>query len=136
MEARLKTREWFYDTPGHNTYDIEEHVRRSFWMYGFGRAWFRCTRAEPPYRCQGWWRGQELAFEWVPRRWLKVYLQSFDKSIVDGFSAVVGMKPFVRYNQGNGENPSVIVEWRTTGLAQRFRELTEREDVRELERLK
>ena len=136
MQALLTTREWFYDEPGHNAYNVEEHVRRSFWMHGFGQAWFRCTRAEPPYRCEGWWRGQELAFEWVPRLWLKLHLQSFDQDIVDGFSKVIGMKPFVRYTQEHNENPSVIVEWRTTRLGERYRELAEREDVRELERIR
>lgn len=97
MDPRMQAREWFLDKPGINTYDIEVHVQRSFWHDGFGEAFFRCTEVEPPYRCEGFWRGQEVAFEWVPRQWLILYLQEYDEAVVEGFSAVMRLSPSIRY---------------------------------------
>lgn len=104
----MQAREWFLDKPGDNTYDIEVHVQRSFWHNGFGEVFFRCTKADPPYKCEGFWRGQELEFEWVPRQWLTLYLQEYDEGIVAGFSGVMRLDPSIRYTlaaAGNGEAP-------------------------------
>jgi hypothetical protein len=97
MDPRMQAREWFMDKPGTNKYDIEVHVQRSFWHSGFGQAFFRCTSAEPPYACEGFWRGQELEFEWVPRQWLALYLREFDNDVVDAFSRVMRLEPSLRY---------------------------------------
>ncbi|MBS1253382.1 MAG: hypothetical protein MAG451_02431 [Anaerolineales bacterium] len=93
----MQAREWFLDKPGTNAYDIEVHVQRSFWHNGFGEAFFRCTKAEPPYRCEGFWRGQEIAFEWVPRQWLTLYLQEYDEGLVEGVSGVMRFAPSIQY---------------------------------------
>lgn len=97
MDPRMQAREWFLDKPGTNKYDVEVHVQRSFWHNGFGEALFRCTKAEPPYRCKGFWRSQELEFEWVPRQWLTLYMQEYDENIVEGFSRVMRLEPSLRY---------------------------------------
>lgn len=97
MDPRMQAREWFMDKPGTNRYDIEVHVQRSFWHNGFGQAFFRCTSAEPPYACEGFWRGQELKFEWVPRQWLALYMQEYDDDVVDAFSSVMRLEPSLRY---------------------------------------
>lgn len=150
MDPTMQAREWFLDKPGANKYDIEAHVQRSFWHNGFGEAFFRCTEAEPPYRCEGFWRGQELEFEWVPRQWLTLYMQAYDENIVEGFSGVMRLQPSIRYTlaasqhgQGTGEEAPAeaeadegagpqerfAVEWRVRSVAERMRELVEQAGV-------
>jgi hypothetical protein len=136
MDPRMAAREWFLDQPGHNKYDIEVHVQRSFWHNGFGQAFFRCTKAEPPYKCVGFWRGQEVELEWTPRQWLTLSMQKFDASMVDGVSGVIRLEPSLRYTVEAAQNGQageaeevagtearVVVEWRVRNVTQRLAEL-------------
>jgi hypothetical protein len=159
MDPRMQAREWFMDRPGTNKYDIEVHVQRSFWHNGFGQAFFRCTRTEPPYACQGFWRGQELEFEWVPRQWLALYMQAYDAGIVAAFTRVMRLEPSLRYGiisspdgqvegaepepaapevaedtaPGTGFEERTVVEWRVRDRDERLAELGQRERVHDIE---
>ncbi|MFQ5594252.1 MAG: hypothetical protein ACE5HA_08890, partial [Anaerolineae bacterium] len=142
MDPRMVAREWFLDKPGDNKYDIEVHVQRSFWHNGFGEAFFRCVKADPPYKCVGFWRGQAIEFEWAPRQWLTLSMQEYDAGVVDGFSGVMHLEPSLRYSvvePSNGHNPDegepaeaeaaaqerFVVEWRVRDVEQRLNELAE-----------
>lgn len=150
MDPRMAAREWFLDKPGNNRYDIEVHVQRSFWHNGFGEAFFRCTKADPPYKCTGFWRGQEIELEWVPRQWLILYMQEYDENIVEGVSGVIHLEPSLRYSVAasqNGQGTSeeapaeagangeagpqerIAVEWRVHDVEERMRGLIEQPGV-------
>jgi len=148
----MAAREWFLDKPGDNKYDIEVHVQRSFWHNGFGEAFFRCTKADPPYKCVGFWRGQEIEFEWVPRQWLTLSMPEHDAGVVDGFSGVMHLEPSLRYtitaspnghSTSESESPGTesatqeqfVVEWRVRDVEERLRELTEQAGVRDVQRV-
>ena len=151
MDPRMAAREWFYDSPGHNKYDIEAHVQRSFWHNGFGQAFFRCTKADPPYKCVGFWRGQEVELEWVPRRWVKLTMEKDDPAMVEGLSGILRLNPALRYiataaqaepatageEPAPAENPRehIVVEWRVRNVEQRLQELAEQAGVRDVRRV-
>jgi len=148
----MAAREWFLDKPGDNKYDIEVHVQRSFWHNGFGEAFFRCTKADPPYKCVGFWRGQEIEFEWVPRQWLTLSMPEHDAGVVDGFSGIMHLEPSLRYtitaspnghSTSESESPGTesatqerfVVEWHVRDVEQRLRELAEQAGVRGVRRV-
>ena len=152
MDPRMAAREWFLDKPGDNKYDIEVHVQRSFWHNGFGEAFFRCTKADPPYKCVGFWRGQEIEFEWVPRQWLTLSMPEHDAGVVDGFSGIMHLEPSLRYtitaspnghSTSESESPGTesatqerfVVEWHVRDVEQRLRELAEQAGVRGVRRV-
>lgn len=150
MDPRMAAREWFLDKPGDNRYDIEVHVQRSFWHNGFGEAFFRCTKADPPYECVGFWRSQEIELEWVPRQWLILYMQEYDETMVESVGRVIRLKPSLRYSLAGSENGHAasegeqteagdqersVVEWRVRNVEQRLQELAEQAGVREVRRV-
>lgn len=152
MDPRMTAREWFLDKPGNNKYDIEVHVQRSFWYNGFGQAFFRCTRAEPPYKCIGYWRGQEIELEWIPRQWVILSMQRYDDSMVESVNWVIRLKPSLRYSlaasdsghsagagsQAEGETTAherFVVEWHVRNVEERMRDLAEQAGVRDVRRM-
>ncbi len=113
---------WFETTPGTNTFDITEHIRQSFWRYGLGTAWFKATRAEPPYTAEGRWDDLTFHFEWLPQQYLILRLPEAEKTVEDAFNLVLGFKPVFRYSDGD----DLVIEWRRTGRAARWNELVQR----------
>jgi hypothetical protein len=147
MDPRTAARAWFLDKPGSNRYDIEVHVQQSFWHNGFGGAFFRCTNVDPPYHCTGFWRGQEVELEWVPRQWLSLSMQTYDETMAEGIARILRLEATLRYTMAvssNGQDAEeaeptgaarYVVEWRVRDGEQRKRELEEQTGVGDVQAL-
>ena len=113
---------WYETPPGANTFDISEHLQQSFWRYGLGTAWFKATRAQPPYTAEARWGDVTFNVEWVPQRYVIVRLPGDEAAIENAFTMVLGFKPVFRYR----DNSQTVVEWRQSERAARWNELVEK----------
>ncbi|MBI4789636.1 MAG: hypothetical protein HY782_21615 [Chloroflexi bacterium] len=111
---------WFSARFPPSRFAIEAELRSAIWKAGFGDLWLSCAREEPPYECQGAWRGKKFTIEWEPANYLLLKLPEPNRDLLEAFEHLLQHRALAGYKNANGE---VIVEWRVKDAEARFQEL-------------
>ena len=122
---------WFFTQLPPSRHGIENELRLTFWKTGFGGMWFSCTKDEPPYECDGTWRGTRFSLEWNAADYMLLKMPEANQPLLEAFQRVLKHKALAAYRNGGGR---VVVEWRVKGADVRFQEL-QASGAGELERL-
>ncbi|GAB4481571.1 MAG: hypothetical protein Kow00124_29480 [Anaerolineae bacterium] len=134
MSANATT--WFFNEPEHQPYLITERLNGSFWQARIVEVYWKCVRAEPPFRAVGYMSGAQLELEWVPGMWLALHVPA---GVDAGQMAetvsrrVLGMRPSASYEDPEGRT---VYEWHTEAAKGRWNEMQGRAEFNKLKRLK
>ncbi len=120
---------WFYSSFPASRSAIENELRLAFWKAGLGHMWLTCTKDEPPYACEGSWRGTAFKMEWAPGTFLRIQSDEPNPQLLDAFERLLGHSALAAYRSNDGK---VIIEWRAKDGRARLQEL-QSSGVRDLE---
>ena len=126
---------WFYSEPEHNTYLIEERVNHTFWSNRIAAVYLDCTRAEPPFRVDGEWRGISIELEWVPNALLTLSSKTRDdlSLLIVGVKEILGFNPTISYIDPEGYQR---VEWYVKDAESHIREIQGNPNYQNIKRYK
>ena len=121
MSANAGT--WFYREPENKPFMLTERLNGNFWQEGIVEVYWRCVRAEAPFRAQGFWRDHTLDMEWIPGEWLslKAPAQVDISSLVASISSrILAMQVSLTYVDAQDRQ---VFEWHTDGGEKRWQEI-------------
>ena len=126
---------WFYDQPEHQPYLITERLNGTFWAARIVGAYWRCVRAEPPFRAEGYIGEHILELEWAPGEWLALRgpADAPLDNLVDAISQrILAFHPTLTYLDPDGRR---IYEWHRAGGSQRWNQIQGRPEFIQPRRL-
>jgi hypothetical protein len=94
-----------------------------------------CTRAEPPFRVDGEWRGVSIELEWVPNALLTLSSKTRDdlSLLIVGVKEILGFNPTVSYIDPEGYQR---VEWYVKDAESHIREIQGNPNYQNIKRYK
>lgn len=126
---------WFYREPEHQAYLIEERVNHTFWNNRMTAVYLDCTRAEPPFRMEGEWRGHRVALEWMPNDYLTLTANPGEDTtlLLVGIKEILGFPPTVSYLDAGGH---FVAQWYVKDVEQRISDIQGNPNYRQIKRYK
>jgi hypothetical protein len=120
MSANAAT--WFFREPEHEPYMITERLNGTFWQARLVEIYWRCVKADAPYKAEGYLAEQRLELEWTPGQWLMLQMPSDldSKNLVQTFNRVLGRKAVLTYDDPGGHR---VFEWHMDGGKARWKEI-------------
>jgi hypothetical protein len=120
MSANAAT--WFYREPEHEPYMITERLNGTFWQARLVEVYWRCVKADAPYKAEGYLTDQLLELDWLPGQWLMLRVPAAldSKNLIQTFNRVLGRKAVLTYHDPNG---SQVHEWHMDGGKARWKEI-------------
>jgi hypothetical protein len=121
MSANAGT--WFYREPEHQPYLITERLNGTFWQARIVRVYWRCVKAEPPFRAEGYLGDRLVEMEWMPGQWLALKGPAGDElaTLAESISQrVLSLPAALTYTDPQGRQ---IYEWHVDGGKRRWIEL-------------
>ncbi len=123
--------DWFFAQFPPSRFVIEGELRNALWHAGLTGFWLTCTREEPPYQVEGFWKDKKFQLEWDGKTYIMLKTKEPNPELLDIFEHGLKHRAMAAYKNGDG---MVVVEWRAKDADARFAEL-QASDVQELERL-
>lgn len=126
---------WFYQPPENQAYLVTERLNATFWAARVVGAYWRCVRAEPPFKAEGYWGEHVLEMEWEPGEWLA--LKGPDGANLDDLVKAISKRILaypatLAYRDSDGHQ---IVEWHRDGGQKRWSEVQGRPEFVQPRRL-
>jgi hypothetical protein len=120
MSANAGT--WFYREPEHQPFMITERLNGTFWQARLVEIYWRCVKADGPFKAEGYLGDQQLDIEWLPAQWLMLRVPAGldSKTLVKTFNRVLARKAVLTYDDSHG---SQIFEWHMDGGKARWKEI-------------
>ena len=113
---------WFYHEPEAQPFMITERLNGTFWQARLVEVYWRCVKADAPFKAEGYLGDQLLEMEWVPGQWLSLRAPAgLDmKSLIQTFNRVLARKATLSYGDPHGAQ---IIEWHLDGGKSRWQEI-------------
>ncbi|MBN1964128.1 MAG: hypothetical protein JW910_05755 [Anaerolineae bacterium] len=111
---------WFYQTPEHNSYLLQERVNGNLWMARFTDVYFVTERAESPFQMSAPWREHRLLITWEPGQWLRLQTVGSAAEVVTALSNILQLQAVITYTDHDG---NTIHEWHVDGGETRWRDI-------------
>jgi hypothetical protein len=120
MSANAGT--WFYRVPEPQAFMITERLNGTFWQARLVEVYWRCVKADAPYKAEGYYGDQLLEIEWVPGQWLLLRMPAGldTKNLIQTFNRVLARKATLTYGDQHGTQ---IFEWHIDGGKTRWKEI-------------
>ena len=85
-------------------------------------VYWRCVKAETPYKAEGYLGDHLLEIEWVPGQWLMLRVPAGvdTKNLIQTFDRVLARKATMTYGDPRGAQ---IFEWHVDGGKARWKEI-------------
>jgi hypothetical protein len=120
MSANAGT--WFYREPEHQPFMVTERLNGTFWQARLAEVYWRCVKADSPFKAEGYLSDHRLDIEWVPGVWLTLRVPAAldSKNLLQTFNRVLARKATLAYHDPHGDE---IFEWHIDGGKGRWKEI-------------